>query len=94
MADNSRTDLTLSNIAQSTIAHDPRVAERLAKLSKLEPDWDGYGGSPPTEEAISRTKILLREIHKLTEALWRSRSLPRCPMEGLISSGNWTPGQR
>jgi hypothetical protein len=61
MVDNSRTDLTVS-----TMAHDPRVEERLAKLSKLEPDWDGYGGDPPTEAAVSRTKILLREIHELT----------------------------
>jgi hypothetical protein len=83
MADNSRTDLTLSNIAQSTIAHDPRVAERLAKLSKLEPDWDGYGGSPPTEEAISRTKILLREIHGLTQGILEVPFIAPLPDGGL-----------
>ncbi len=47
-------------------AVNPGAAIRIRKLAKLEPDWDGYGGEPPTEKAIKMTAALLIAIHRLT----------------------------
>lgn len=37
-------------------------AERLDELSRLEPDWDSYGGLPPSSEALASARALLRVI--------------------------------
>jgi hypothetical protein len=59
------------------------AAERLRKLSKLEPDWNGYGGLAPTEEAIAGTAGLLIEIHKLTHGRLESPFIAPLPDGGL-----------
>jgi hypothetical protein len=61
----------------------PRAAERIRKLRTLEPDWDGYGGSPPTEEAVKATAVLLLEAHILTQGLLESPFIAPLPEGGL-----------
>ena len=41
------------------------VTERLKDLSRLELNWDGYGGRSPTREAIAKTSGLLLAIQGL-----------------------------
>lgn len=50
-------------------AVNPAAAERVKKLAKLEPDWDGYGGDPPTGEAFRATVALLLAIGRLAPGL-------------------------
>ncbi len=59
------------------------AAERLRKLSKLEPDWDGYGGLTPTKEAITETASLLIEIRKLTHGELEEPFIAPLPDGGL-----------
>ncbi len=61
----------------------PRAAERIRKLRTLEPDWDGYGGSPPTEEAVKATAELLLETRRLTQGLLESPFIAPLPEGGL-----------
>ncbi len=37
----------------------PGAANRLITLRKLQPDWDGFGGSPPSEKAVVATASLV-----------------------------------
>jgi hypothetical protein len=64
-------------------ATNQRAAERIRKLAKLEPDWDGYGGDPPTAEAIKMTAMLLLAIHKLAHGLLDGPFISPSPDGGL-----------
>ena len=48
-------------------AINPEAVKRIRKLTNLRTDWDGYGGDPPTEEAVNEAAELLLEIHNLTQ---------------------------
>ena len=48
-------------------ATNPGAVEKIRRLANLEPDWDGYGGGPPTEEAVKAAAALLLETHRLTQ---------------------------
>jgi hypothetical protein len=61
----------------------PRAADRIRKLTNLEPDWDGYGGDPPTAEAIKMTAMLLLAIHRLAHGLLDSPFIAPSPDGGL-----------
>lgn len=75
---------TDANRALATLqATNPEAAERIKKLASLEPDWDGYGGVPPTEEAVKATAELLLESHKLTRGLLESPFIAPLPEGGL-----------
>ena len=36
------------------------VEGRLAELARLEPDWDSYGGFPPTDRAVADAASIMR----------------------------------
>lgn len=36
--------------------------ERLTELAALEPDWDSYGGLPPTARAVEAARRLLKDV--------------------------------
>jgi hypothetical protein len=38
------------------------VEERLAELAEFGPDWDSYGGDPPTAQAIAGARSLLTRV--------------------------------
>ena len=61
----------------------PGAVERIRKLTNLEPDWDGYSGDPPTEEAVKTTAVLLLAIHGLTRGLLESPFIAPLPDGGL-----------
>ena len=44
----------------------PKAAERIRHLATLEPDWDGHGGHPVTQEAMRGTADLLLQIQDKT----------------------------
>ena len=64
-------------------ATNPGAVERIRKLTGLEPDWDGYGGGSPTEEAVKAAAALLLETHRLTEGLLESPFIAPLPEGGL-----------
>lgn len=61
----------------------PQAVERIRKLAKLERGWDGYGGDPPTEEAIKTTATLLSDTSKLTHGLLKIPFIAPSPDGGL-----------
>ena len=67
-------------VLQST---NPHAATRIRKLSRLEPHWDGFGGSPPTEAAIKATVGLLLEAHELTQGSLEGPFIAPLPDGGL-----------
>ena len=62
---------------------DAAAAERIAKLSRLEQDWDGFGGEPITQEAMNAAAGLLAIIHSLTSGKLRSPFIAPLPEGGL-----------
>ncbi len=80
----SETKGASANQALATLrAANQEAVERLRKLTNLKSDWDGYGGVPPTEEAVKATAVLLLEIHKLTQGLLESPFIAPLPEGGL-----------
>lgn len=61
----------------------PDAAARIRKLVRLEPDWDGFGGRPPTESAIRATIGLLLEAHDLTRGSLEGPFISPLPEGGL-----------
>ena len=61
----------------------PGAVKRIRKLASLEPDWDGYGGRPPTEEAVTAAAGLLLETHGLTQGRLDSPFIAPLPEGGL-----------
>ena len=62
---------------------DAVASERISRLAKLEPDWDGYGGEPITQEAIEKTASLLTIIQGLTGGNLPSPFIAPLPDGGL-----------
>ena len=62
---------------------DPRAVEKIKRLTNLEPNWDGYGGTPPTEEAVKATAKLLLETHQIEQGLLESLFIAPLPEGGL-----------
>ena len=61
----------------------PDAAARIRKLVRLEPDWDGFGGRPPTEEAMKAAADLLIETHKLAQDMIGKPFISPLPEGGL-----------
>ena len=61
----------------------PEAVEKIRKLRDLELDWDGYGGIPPTEEAVKATARLLLETYKLTQGQLENPFIAPLPEGGL-----------
>ena len=59
------------------------AAARIKRLANLEPDWDGCGGRPPTEEAIKATVELLLEAHGLIQGALEMPFISPLPEGGL-----------
>ena len=55
-------DVDLDVTSAGETLGEPSVLRRLAELSRLEEDWDSYGGLPPTPEALRAAKRLLTRI--------------------------------
>jgi hypothetical protein len=55
MSEATRADAEIDEVLGSSF-------ERLDELARLEPDWDSYGGEPPSELAITRAADLMREV--------------------------------
>lgn len=51
--------------------------DRLDVIRKLEPDWDSYGGNPPSTLAITVASNLLQTVHKLFGWLDYEQSQPQ-----------------
>ena len=64
-------------------ATNPEAVKRIRKLTSLRADWDGYGGDPPTEEAVREAAELLLEIHNLTQGLLVNPFIAPLPDGGL-----------
>ena len=64
-------------------AASPKASERIRKLATLEPGWDGYGGEPPTEQAIETTARLLIAVYSLTHGKLDSPFIAPSPDGGL-----------
>ena len=43
-----------------------RLAVRIEELSNLQPNWDSYGGTPPTQSAIQAASLLISSPCQLT----------------------------
>lgn len=39
-----------------------KLLEQLEILSNIKNNWDGYGGIPPTEKVIEKTKLILESV--------------------------------
>ena len=76
-------DTNADQVLATLQASSPEAVERIRKLTNLEPDWDGYGGSPPTEEAVKATAELLLETHKLIQGLPEGPFIAPLPEGGL-----------
>ena len=50
--------------------------ERLRELAELGPDWDSYGGLPPSPEALATAQRLLVEVGERFGHLPDKRSVP------------------
>ena len=64
-------------------AANPEAVERIRKLTNLGPDWDGYGGKTPTEQAVKATVELLLKTHRLTQGSLESPFIAPLPEGGL-----------
>ena len=64
-------------------ATNPGAVERIGRLANLEQDWDGYGGGPPTEEAVKAAVALLLETHRLTQGPLEAPFIAPLPEGGL-----------
>ena len=64
-------------------ATNPAAVDRIGKLAKLEPGWDGYDGDPPTEEAIETTAKLLTAVYRLTHGALKNPFIAPSPDGGL-----------
>ena len=64
-------------------SRNPDAAARILKLARLEQDWDGCGGNPPTEEAMKAAADLLIETHKLAQDMIGKTFISPLPEGGL-----------
>ena len=64
-------------------ALDTGLSDRLNNLRTLEPDWDGYGGNPPTEKSLGMTAFFLLLAHKLTRGTLKAPFVAPLPDGGL-----------
>lgn len=76
-------DTSVNHALATLQATNSSAAERIKKLASLEPGWDGYGGVPPTQEAVKATAELLLETHRLTGGLLESPFIAPLPEGGL-----------
>jgi hypothetical protein len=76
-------DASANQILVTLQATNPEAVEKIRKLRGLELDWDGYGGIPPTEEAVKATAGLLLEIYKLTQGQLENPFIAPLPEGGL-----------
>ncbi len=76
-------DTNASPVLATLQSASPEAVERIRKLADLEPNWDGYGGSPPTEQAVKATAALLLETNKLSRGLLEEPFIAPLPEGGL-----------
>ena len=76
-------DASTNHVLATLQATNPEAVEKIRKLRDLEPDWDGYGGIPPTEEAVKATAGLLLETYKLTQGQLENPFIAPLPEGGL-----------
>lgn len=70
----------------------PEAAARLSALQKLQPDWDGFGGYPPSEEALVTTASLIILCQSLSEEKLPSPFIAPLPNGGLEIEWNMANG--
>lgn len=53
------------------------ASDQLDDISKLEPDWDSYGGDPPSPLAIATATRLLQDVCEIFDRLAHGQSQPQ-----------------
>jgi hypothetical protein len=76
-------DASANHVLATLQATNPEAVEKIRKLGDLELDWDGYGGIPPTEEAVKATAWLLLETYNLTQGQLKNPFIAPLPEGGL-----------
>ena len=76
-------DASANHVLATLQATNPEAVEKIRKLGDLELDWDGYGGIPPTGEAVKATAWLLLETYKLTQGQLKNPFIAPLPEGGL-----------
>ena len=76
-------DASANHVLATLQATNPEAVEKIRKLGDLELDWDGYGGIPPTGEAVKATAWLLLETYRLTQGQLKNPFIAPLPEGGL-----------
>ncbi len=53
-----------SRLAPQTQSWMPWATDQLDAIAALEPNWDSYGGEPPSPEAIKGAEFFLQTVHQ------------------------------
>ncbi len=55
----------------------PWATDQLKGIAKLKPNWDSYGGEPPSPEAIKSAEFILQQVHQSLGSFDHERSQPQ-----------------